>query len=63
MARTKATAFSQTVVFKAPQNLTHAIELQASRQMTSTSEYVRRAVLQRLENEGVSVMPTETRAA
>jgi hypothetical protein len=58
MTKTKRNAFLADVHIRAPTALTEAIERAADANMTSSSEYIRQAILARLKAE--SFAPADT---
>jgi hypothetical protein len=57
----RPTTFSQKIVLKATAEITKAIDTAATRHIMSRSEYVRRALIERLERDGMA--PAQTKAA
>ena len=47
--------FTGALCLRAPHRLTEVVEATAARKMTTVSEYVRRAVIERLEADGIKV--------
>jgi hypothetical protein len=47
--------FSRYIQFRAPEKLPDAIAVVADRKMTTSSEYVRRAVIEKLKADGLDI--------
>jgi hypothetical protein len=55
--------FETTLVFKVPTSFGRTIEQQARQQIMSVSEYARRALIEKLQRDGVCVVPQRVEAA
>jgi hypothetical protein len=49
----RATKFQKLVQFRAPESLSDAINVAASKRLQSKSEYLRRSVIDRLKADGI----------
>ena len=56
-----ATEFSERLKFRCPPALVQMVEQAATREMTSTSEYLRRAALEKLRADGIAPGPRKRR--
>ena len=54
-----ATTFSRSVKFRADAGVVEAVELAARRNRTTAADYMRRALREKLEADGVSLPPVE----
>ena len=53
-AKSDASRFSETLRVRCPAALPTAVEIAATRALMSSSEYVRRSVIERLKADGIS---------
>ena len=58
-----ACRFSEVIRARSPKELREAVEMAADREMTTTSAYARKAIINQLRADGIAVKPSNQAAA